>query len=205
MKQMGLAGLVLLVLGVSALSYFSVVQRDAEQLDAIDIVRPDFAEDPGTCERPLDSLVLERNVVAINDSFVVTAILEPRHLRGWSVENTDGDAVATCTTKLYPIAPEFVVTPDGKLEVTLSINERTEVAWVLSPRKLGTHAIVVYAEVQRMTKGVTVTNTLGLSAAHAQIASWIISFFGPALTFPWLFNLWKARRETKTAQGRKKD
>ena len=144
----------------------------------------------GPCRHPQMEVRIPRRTMTNNDSEALTV----------SLSNPQ-----ECEVEVTIVAPNFQVNPtEQPRRIALTPGAVSELSWVLVPREMGMHAIVVRAGLVEQSVGIVVTNTLGLTAGQAQILSYIGMFFGPALTFPWLYERWRSRREENKKEKPKK-
>lgn len=101
-----------------------------------------------------------------------------------------------CESVLSLRAPGLETSPPKEEQkITIPVKKNGSLSWILLPRKTGTYQIAVSDTMNTKMFGVTVTNTFGLTALQAQIASILGTIFGPMLTVPWWWEkLWKKRQ-----------
>lgn len=110
-----------------------------------------------------------------------------------------------CTVGVSLLAPNFTTTPAETTRlVTIPAGGEVDVAWIISPQEIGTFELVIIVDERSETVGITVTNTLGFTAAQVQILSLIGTFLGPILTAPWWYDRWKERQKEKKEEAARK-
>lgn len=120
------------------------------------------------------------------------------------VVSTENLIDAECQSELTLLAPGFDVSP-RKETLLLKAQPKSagSIAWIVVPRTVGSYELAISDGIDTRTVGVTVTNTLGLTATQSQVLTFLGSLFGPMLTAPWWFDRWqqrkRARAQTATA------
>lgn len=212
-SRLALSGLFALAVSLSYLAYIYKLGVEADAISEGDALASSYP-----CDDPLGKVELERNVLSLSDTEALLVHLE--NDGGWlrdakrdkeqmrefmeeqeylnyerGLEDSDG----SCDAQVELYAPAFVITPaEASRTVEVPVLPKTaSVGWVLTPTKVGTHKIVVQAGNTIATIGISITNNLGLPLWVTKYLSVIIAFFGPALTFPWLYDRIKAFWEKK--------
>lgn len=140
------------------------------------------------CPYSLKDVILSKAYLTENDSLSVTVVLQ-------------NNASYQCAAKVRLLAVGFDADPPEKeREVELSPQSgpqsgEAKLIWLLSPTKTGAREIAVETDDKIWNHGVSVVNSLGLTPGQAKVVSLVVTFLGPVLTFPWLFQLWQNRRE----------
>jgi hypothetical protein len=142
----------------------------------------------GPCSHPLSGVQLDRTVIAIKESVSLKVILS-------------NDTSAECKAEVTVSAPKFEIIPSQQTkEINVPVGKDTaNLVWVLTPKEEGLQAIGVQAGLDVETRGLSITNILGLTPKQAQIFSYVGTFFGGPITFAGLWSQW-----TKYQSERKK-
>jgi hypothetical protein len=113
------------------------------------------------------------------------------------LSNDSGTGI--CETTLFVSAPNFVLSPAGTERlITLEAGAPPlTLIWIISPLQKGSFEIAVSAGNESRTIGLTITNILGLTAAQAQLLSYLATFLGPMLTAPWWYEQWQKWRKER--------
>ncbi|MFM7189855.1 MAG: hypothetical protein ACKOX2_03425, partial [Microcystaceae cyanobacterium] len=119
-----------------------------------------------------------------------------------------------CKVEIIVSAPAFETAPSQQTkEINVPVGKDTaNLVWILTPKQEGLHEIGVQAGLDVQTKGLSVTNILGLTPKQAQILGYIGAFFGGPITCGGLWNQWtkyhnekkKKEEELKTQESKKK-
>ena len=166
----------------------------------------------GPCSYSIVDVALDRTVVAKGEEATVTVVLSnpatPRPVFEEVItqDENGSEAIAIgvrkvpatdCTATVSINAPEFVVI-SGNLErsIVLSPGIPATIAWILDPKSIGTHPFAIDSDMQVRLLAVAVMNNFGLTLQQSSSLSLFGKFFGPALFFPWIYELWKKRRRT---------
>jgi hypothetical protein len=130
------------------------------------------------CFFPLEDARLERRVMSVKESQVLTVTLA-------------APSETECETTVRVQAPKFDLGDKAERKITVPPNlQKVRLVWVISPKDVGTYVIVVavgHSDLRSLRLGVTVTNVLGLTARWAQIAMYLAGVLGPILTVPWWY------------------
>lgn len=103
-----------------------------------------------------------------------------------------------CESLISLRAPNFTIAPaKEEQKITLLASASGSLSWILSPHKTGTFEIAVSDALNSKIFGITVTNTLGLTAAQAKIFSILGTLFGPMFTVPWWWEKLKQRKQNQ--------
>ena len=106
-----------------------------------------------------------------------------------------------CETQLSLRAPGFDYSPvRDEQQIKLAPNKHGAISWILTPRKPGTFDLAVSDIINTQIFGVNVTNIFGLSSGQAKLFSVVGSIFGPMLTVPWWFEIWRQKRKSQYNQ-----
>jgi hypothetical protein len=184
LKIIAFIGIVIFILSLAVSFSYRSMQQQARQLDERQVVDDEKVSVAGeTCSYPDLTAIMSRRVIAQNDSEVVNVMLS--HTR-------------RCQVDVTIIAPSFQISPpDSTRSVSLTAENTANLSWLLSAREMGSHQILIQAGFQSINIGVTVTNAFGLKVWQAELVGYLGSFFGPALTFPWLYETWRERQREK--------
>ena len=186
---LAIVGVVLFVASLLGWMAFRQARDMAISIDSGDLDQPQ-GEGPG-CRDLVALVTLDQRVMTVNESQALVVTL--------SLPVDSG-----CTVNVALFAPDFILAPpDTTQVVTIPAGEEVDVAWVISPREIGTYELVIVVDNASEVLGVTVTNTLGFTAVQAQILSIIGTFLGPMLTAPWWYDRWKERQKEKKAAAKK--
>lgn len=185
-----IVGVVLFVIGLLGWLAFRQARAMALSVDSGNLLQPPI-EGPG-CPELTAVVNLERRVMTENESQAL-------------VVNLSLPEGINCAVTVSLLAPNFLISPPETSRVaTVPAGSDIDVAWVISPQDVGTYEVVIVVDERSETRGITVTNTLGLTATQAQILSIIASFLGPMLTAPWWYERWRERKKEKEEAARRK-
>lgn len=114
------------------------------------------------------------------------------------VVNTENLIDVECQSELTLLAPGFDVSP-RKETLLLKAQPKSSgsIAWIVAPKSTGSYDLAISDGIDTRTVGVTVTNTLGLTATQSQVLAFLGSLFGPMLTVPWWFERWQQRKRSR--------
>ncbi len=175
-----------IIILAASLAFFAVFRQDINQARNLDEVleNPNLPERPGPCLQLLADVAIERRVMTDRESQALTIDLHNEN-------NID------CTTDVAVHAPDFRTSPlENTLTVEVPAGSRTQLVWILSPRRSGTYQVAVAVGGEAELIGLSVTNVLGLTVAQAQIVSLFGTILGPMLTLPWWIGWWRRRRSS---------
>jgi hypothetical protein len=140
----------------------------------------------GPCRHPLLDVQLAREVIASKESVSLKVILS-------------NDSGKECEAEVTVNAPAFETAPSQqtkKINVPAGKNV-ANLVWILTPKQEGLHEIGVQAGLDIQTRGLSITNILGLTPKQAQILSYIGAFFGGPITCGGLWNQWMKYQSEK--------
>lgn len=124
-----------------------------------------------------------------------------------------------CAVELSAVGFSFAPN-NAERVVGLAPGEKTRVRWAITPTKIGSFALFVdvrsrpsvsdkgeefkYVNIDRsdMIK-IRVTSILGLSAWQTQLITWLGAVLGSALTLPYWYEKWQARKKKRTRKRRR--
>lgn len=183
-KTLAIAGIIVFLIGIT-LGFLLV--RGSRQAGRLDNVLVSGAPIDINCDQVIREASVPRRTMTEQDTQSLTVVLA----------NDSGPGV--CETTLYVAAPNFILSPAGtERQVSLEAGATPlTMIWIISPLQTGSFEIAVSAGNQSQTIGVTVTNILGLTAAQAQLLSYLAIFFGPMLTAPWWYEQWQKWRKER--------
>ncbi len=111
------------------------------------------------------------------------------------------EAGAECESTVSLRAPGFDTSPlKDEQKIALPLNGKGSLAWVLTPRKVGTYQLVVTDVLNTKVFGITVTNVFGLNATQMRLFTILGGLFGPIFTIPWWLDKWLQRRAKPKAE-----
>jgi len=181
-----IAGAIVFVVSATLTAYFVLVGIRTRGLD---IQIPSQVEGP--CLHPLSSVEADRRVITEKESLDITVHL----LNGEAIE---------CEVGVRIDAPNFEISPPEETQaITLPPGETATVIWVVTPMEPGTYRIGISSELDSQTIGISVRNVIGLTARQVELLGYLGNFFGPALTFPWIYTTWNERRKEKEERKRR--
>jgi hypothetical protein len=184
----GLAVLLLMGIGLS-ISYVLATRSIEDLAVSLDEDRIVAAASP-TCGGIESTPDIPRRVLSENESGSLTI----------SVRNSTEDV---CEVEVRVFAARFDLIPSDTVQsATLQPDESAEITWIIIPRATGTQSIVVTVGNRSYGLYISVTDVLGLSPQLRAIFQIIGYFFGPALTFPWLYTQWKEWKERQADKQR---
>lgn len=184
--MLAIVGLFGLLLGVSLSLSRAQVVANALARDGVDVGDPlgNDTEERLLCRRPLVSVDLADRVMSEDDEQALTVVV-----------GNQVDEVA-CVVNVQLAALRFDVSPPALSQTSMELasGETQSFVWLIAPRRTGEHTIIVTANEELRSLGVTVRTWLGLTAGQARVASWLATLLGPVLTLPWWLERWEKRR-----------
>ncbi len=128
----------------------------------------------------------------------------PENKSGSVLVEASSSADAACESTISLRAPSFDVSPNKEEQkINLPAGKKGSLSWILTPRKTGIYEISVSDILNTKIFGITVTNTFGLTAVQAQLASTVGGLFGPMLTLPWWWD--RLRNHKQNSDSKKSD
>lgn len=205
-KVLALAGILLLSLTVvillmvrtsnSMISYFaidSMVTASVEEEPCVEDVPTISVPDViGENEQATISLVFqgEENCV-IRGSLIAPRFDVQIAGRPFVVQPSQG-------TELFEAAsPTVEISPFNAQSATVKSDGRGTLTWIIVPKLLGTHRVIIQSENFVSEVTISVVNVLGLTSLQLTIAQMILAILGSSFTLPWIYTVWQQRKSKK--------
>lgn len=185
LKQiLAVVGLFVVFVGVALIFSRAQAVANARARDAVDTgsTRP---EEQADCRQPLVAVDLPERVMSEDREQTLTVTV------GNQFNSSTCVVIVELTALRFDISPTTLV----RTSAELALGETESFIWLIAPTRTGEHTIIVMANEELQTLGVTVRTWLGLTAGQARVASFVATLLGPLLSVPWWLERWEKRQQ----------